>query len=91
MEDNLVLIEEGIINKIYLNRGKKVIEPDLAELYGLETKVLKQQVRRNIVRFPDDFMFEFTKEEFNNLKLQIVTSSWGDTRYMPMVFTEERG
>ena len=85
-----VLTEEKIINKIYLIRGKKVMmDRDLAELYAVETKVLKQQVRRNIERFPDDFMFELTKDEFNDLRSQFVTSSWGGTRYMPMAFTEQ--
>ena len=62
---------------------------DLAELYEVKTKVLKQSVKRNIDRFPDDFMFELTKEEFDNLRSQIVTSSWGGARYMPMAFTEQ--
>ena len=85
-----VLIEEKIINKIYVIRGKKVmIDKDLAELYNVETKVLKQQVKRNIERFPGDFMFELTQEEFNSLRSQIVTSNRGGTRYMPMVFTEQ--
>ena len=66
-----------------------MIDRDLAELYGVETKALKQQVRRNIYRFPDDFMFELTTEEFTNLRSQFVTSSWGGSRYLPMVFTEQ--
>ena len=61
----------------------------MAELYGVETKRLKEQVRRNIKRFPNDFMFELTKDEFENLRSQIVTSSWGGARYLPMVFTEQ--
>jgi len=81
---------ELIASKIYLIRGIKVmLDRDLAELYGVETKVLKQAVRRNIDRFPVDFMFELTKDEFNNLRSQIVTSSWGGTRYTPMAFTEQ--
>jgi len=81
---------ELIASKIYLIRGIKVmLDRDLAELYGVETKVLKQAVRRNIDRFPSDFMFELTKDEFNNLRSQIVTSSWGGARYLPMVFTEQ--
>jgi hypothetical protein len=81
--------DERIVNKIYLIREQKVmLDRDLAELYGLETKVLKQQVRRNLNRFPDDFMFELTKEEFENWRSQFVTSSWGGVRYRPMVFTE---
>lgn len=83
-------IEEKIVNKIYLIRGKKVmLDRDLAELYGVETKVLKQQVKRNIERFPEDFMFFLSQNEFDNLRSQIVTSSWGGTRYLPMVFTEQ--
>ncbi|MDA3952069.1 MAG: ORF6N domain-containing protein [Bacteroidales bacterium] len=82
--------DEAIVNKIYVIRGRKVmLDKDLAELYGVETKVLKQQVKRNIERFPDDFMFELTQDEFNNLRSQIVTSNWGGTRYMPMFFTEQ--
>jgi len=80
---------ERIANKIYLIRDKKVmLDRDLAELYGVETKVLKQAVRRNIERFPEDFMFELIKSEFKNLRSQIVTSSWGGPRYSPMAFTE---
>ena len=80
---------ELIASKIYLIRGIKVmLDRDLAELYGVETKVLKQAVRRNIDRFPADFMFELTKDEFNNLRSQIVTSSWGGARYLPMAFSE---
>ena len=81
---------ERITAKIYLIHGTKVMmDRDLAELYGVETKVLKQAVRRNIDRFPEDFMFELTKDEFENLRSQIVTSSWGGTRYPPMAFTEQ--
>jgi len=80
---------ELIASKIYLIRNMKVmLDRDLAELYGVETKVLKQAVRRNIERFPADFMFELTKDEFNNLRSQIVTSSWGGARYLPMAFSE---
>jgi hypothetical protein len=81
---------ERIANKIYFIRETKVMfDRDLAELYGVETKVLKQAVRRNIKRFPNDFMFELTKDEFENLRSQIVTSSWGGARYIPMAFTEQ--
>jgi hypothetical protein len=80
---------ELIASKIYLIRGIKVmLDKDLAELYGIETKVLKQAVRRNIDRFPADFMFELTRDEFNNLRSQFVTSSWGGARYLPMAFSE---
>ena len=80
---------ELIASKIYLIRGIKVIlDRDLAELYGVETKRLKEQVRRNIERFPEDFMFELTKDEIKNLRSQFATSSWGGARYLPMAFSE---
>jgi hypothetical protein len=81
---------ERITSKIHLIRGHKVmLDRDLAELYGVETKALKQAVRRNIVRFPEDFMFELTKDEFEILRSQIVTSSWGGRRYPPYAFAEQ--
>jgi hypothetical protein len=81
---------EIITQKIHEIRNQKVIlDYDLATLYEIETKALKQAVRRNIERFPDDFMFELTKEEFDNLRSQIVTSSYGGIRYMPFAFTEQ--
>jgi ORF6N domain len=84
------ITEEKILNKIYYIRDHKVmLDEDLAELYAVETKQLKRQVRRNIDRFPDDFMFELTKDELENLRSQIGTSSWGGARYMPMAFTEQ--
>ena len=66
-----------------------MLDRDLADLYGVQTKVLKQAVRRNIDRFPSDFMFTLKKKGFENLRSQIVTSSWGGLRYMPMAFTEQ--
>ena len=66
-----------------------MIDRDLAELYGVETIRLKEQVRRNISRFPKDFMFVLTNQEVRNLRTQIATSSWGGTRYIPMAFTEQ--
>lgn len=79
-----------IQNKIYEIRGYKVMfDFDLAELYQVPTKVLKQAVKRNANRFPDDFMFELTINEWDNLRSQIVTSNWGGTRYLPFVFTEQ--
>ncbi len=85
-----IVSQETIEQKIFLIRGQKVmLDKDLAELYGIETKVLKQAVKRNIKRFPTDFMFELSKEEFKNLRSQIVTSSWGGVRYTPMAFTEQ--
>ena len=81
---------ETIISKIYLIRKEKVMpDHDPADLYGVPTKVLKQAVRRNIERFPQDFMFELTRLEFEILRSQIVTSSWGGIRYTPMAFTEQ--
>ena len=81
---------ETITSKIYLIRGHKVmLDRDLADLYGVQTRVLKQAVRRNNDRFPSDFMFELTRVEFENLRSQIVTSSWGGLRYLPMAFTEQ--
>lgn len=79
-----------IHSKIHTIRGQRVmLDFDLAELYNVETRALKQAVRRNMGRFPDDFMFELTPDEFANLRSQIVTSSWGGTRYMPFAFTEQ--
>ena len=89
MDSKLILSEETISNTIYYIRNQKVmLDRDLATLYGIETRVLKQAVRRNITRFPEDFMFELSKEEFQNLTSQIVTSSWGGNRKPPFAFTE---
>lgn len=86
-------IDRTVINQaILLIRGAKVmLDVDLAHLYGVETRVLTQAVKRNIDRFPDDFMFQLTKEEFANLRSQYVISSgnWGGRRYPPYVFTEQ--
>ena len=77
------------INKIYLIRGQKVmLDKDLAELYALETRTLNQAVKRNSDRFPADFMFRLTNGELENRRSQIVISSWGGIRYLPMAFTE---
>ena len=87
---DLAIPLEGITRKILLIRNMKVmLDRDLAELYGVETKQLKRAVRRNISRFPADFMFELTKVEFDVLRRQIDTSRWGGTRYPPMAFTEQ--
>lgn len=81
---------EQITGKIYEIRGRKVmLDRDLADLYEVETKYLKQAVRRNIERFPSDFMFELTDDEFDHLRSQIATSSWGGVRYPPFAFTEQ--
>jgi hypothetical protein len=79
-----------IKSKIYEIRGYRVmLDFDLGEIYGIETKRLKEAVRRNIERFEgEDFMFELTKQEWNILRSQIATSSWGGARYQPFAFTE---
>jgi hypothetical protein len=85
----LSIPDEVIISKIYLFRNQKVIlDKDPAELYEVETKALKQAVRRNMDIFPEHFMFELTVDEYSCLRSQIVTSSWGGQRYLPFVFTE---
>ena len=85
------IIKQAVVEKrIFIIREHKVmIDKDLAELYGVETKVLVQSIKRNIERFPDDFMFQLTKDEFQNLRSQFVTSSWGGRRSLPYVFTEQ--
>ena len=86
-----VITQEAIINKIYSIRGQKVmLDRDLAELYQVETKQLKRQVRRNIERFPEDFMFVLTKEENESLRSQFGTLNRGEhSKYPPMAFTEQ--
>jgi hypothetical protein len=89
----LMLPDELVMNKIYLIRGQKImLDSDLAELYGVKTKRLKEAVRRNIDRFPDDFMFELTSDEFESLRTQIATLKTGrghHPKYMPFAFTEQ--
>jgi hypothetical protein len=81
---------ELIKNSILEIRGKRVIlDYELAKLYGIETKRLKESVRRNIRRFPEDFMFELSQEEWLNLRTQFATSSWGGKRFPPFAFTEQ--
>lgn len=81
---------EVIKNKIFEIRGLKVmLDFDLASLYNVETKRLKEAVRRNTNRFPEDFMFEITEKEFNSLRSQIASSNRGGNRYMPFAFTEQ--
>lgn len=93
-------IDDSIKTKIYTIRTIQVmLDRDLAELYGVETRVLNQAVKRNIERFPEEFMFQITEEEYQNLRSQFVTSSWisqnvtskqyGGRRYLPFVFTEQ--
>ena len=79
-----------IQNKIYEIRGQRVmLDFDLAEMYETETKRLKEAVRRNMDRFPDDFMFKLSNDEYENLRTQNATSKRGGTRYMPFAFTEQ--
>lgn len=83
------LVISTIEDRIFTIRGQKVmLDRDLARLYGVETKRLNEAVKRNIKRFPQNFMFQLTNEEFNNLKSQFATSSWGGTRKLPFAFTE---
>src|SRR2546421_13049777 len=91
MKRSLALIPiERIQKNILLLRGQKVILGEhLAELYGVPVKVLNQAVRRNRDRFPDDFLFQLDHQELENLKSQIVTSSWGGARTLPYAFTEQ--
>ena len=89
-EFQALLADQKILNKIYAIRGQKVmIDEDLAQLYGVETRRLNEQVKRNKKRFPKDFMFILTQKEFENLKSQNATSSWGGRRKLPNAFTEQ--
>ena len=89
-DGDIKIAEEIIINKIYKIRGKQVmLSPDLAELYSVETKVLNQQVRRNIGKFPERYMFQLTKDEYDRLRSQNVTLKRGQhVKYLPFAFTE---
>lgn len=90
MEKTLVIPDEIVMNQIYYIRDQKVmLDKELAELYQVATGVLNQAVARNIKRFPSDFMFQLTEQEWSNLKSQIVTSSWGGRRSLPYAFTEQ--
>jgi len=89
-KDPRPLVAEAIASRIVMLRGERVLlDADLAELYGVETKLLNRAVKRNRGRFPDDFMFQFTEEEAGNLRFQNGTSSWGGRRYLPQAFTEQ--
>ena len=92
MSQNLIISEETISDKIYFIRNQKVMfDSDLAKLYGIETRVLKQAVKRNISRFPEDFMFELSKIEYDSSRSQFVTLNKGrgsNLKYLPSVFTE---
>lgn len=89
--NRIITMELAVIqNKIYEIRGQRVmIDSGLAALYQVETKYLKRTVNRNIQRFPPDFMFELTPEEWEFLRCNFGTSSWGGTRYLPYAFTEQ--
>ena len=81
---------DHIENKIFQIRGKRVmLDRNLAILYEVETRILIQAVKRHLKRFPEDFMFQLTKEEVVNLRSQFVISSWGGARYLPYAFTQE--
>ena len=85
-----VIVAATIAQSIVRLRGHKVLlDADLATLYGVPTKVLVQAVKRNLERFPEDFMFQLSAEEFEDLRSQSVTSSWGGRRYTPYAFTEQ--
>jgi len=87
---SVMIPDELLMSKIYFIRGQKVmLDKDLAELYQVETRRLNEQVTRNKLRFPADFMFRLTKKEFENLKSQFATSSWGGTRKLPLAFTAQ--
>ncbi len=89
-DHKLEIPDELVTSKIYLIRHKKVmLDEDLAELYGVTTGNLNKAVKRNIARFPEDFMFQLTKEEFDNLLFQIGRSSWGGRRTPPNAFAEQ--
>ncbi len=90
MNKEVKLSPEIITTFIHILRGEKVIlDVDLARLYEVEVKTLKRSVKRNMNRFPSDFMFELSKEENNNLRYHFGTSSWGGSRYQPFAFTEQ--
>lgn len=90
MPKGSLAIQESIVSSILLIRGHRVmVDGDLARLYGVETGVLNRAVKRNIDRFPDDFMFQLTNKEVDNLRCQLGTSSWGGRRYRPYAITEQ--
>lgn len=85
-----IISEENIYEKIYIIRGQKVmLDFELAEIYGYTTKAFNQQVKNNKERFDEDFRFKLTREEVKNLRSKNLTSSWGGSRYLPYVFTEQ--
>ena len=89
-ELHVLVAEQKILNRIYVIRSQKImLDKDLAEMYRVETKRLNEQVKRNINRFPKDFMFTLSQKEYENLKSQNATSSWGGRRKLPNAFTEQ--
>ena len=89
-ENSLIIDDMNIQNKIYNIRGFQVmLDSDLAQLYGVETKRINEAVKNNPDKFPDDFYFEATDDELENLRSKISTSSWGGNRYSPKLFTEQ--
>ena len=90
-QEVVIVTEETIQSKIYIVRGQKVmLDVDLAEIYGYETKNFNRQVKNNKAKFDgDDFMFQLTKDEWENLRCKNFTSSWGGSRYLPLAFTEQ--
>jgi hypothetical protein len=91
MKNKIAIVASEMIERsIFVIRGHKVmLDADLAKLYGVETKALNRAVKRNIERFPGDFLFRLTTAETDNLRSQIGTSSWGGKRYLPHAFTEQ--
>ncbi len=94
MNSSIAITDDTVVNRIYLIRGKKVmLDRDLADMYGVETKRLNEQVKRNEERFPPDFMFQLSEEELENWKSQIATSNFNKVkmglRKLPYAFTEE--
>lgn len=85
----IIIPNEVISNKIYFIRNQKVmLDRDLAALYEVETKRINEQIKRNSARFPENFMFQLNEVEYENLKSQNATSSWGGSRKLPFAFTE---
>ena len=89
-KDITIIDEKSLRDKIYTVRGQQVMfDSDLAEIYGYETRYLNLQGKHNLIRFPDDFMFQLTIEEYKNLMLKKSTSTHGGRRKLPNVFTEQ--
>ena len=89
-ELKLLVAAQKILNRIYVICGQKImIDKDLSELYNVETRILNQSIKRNLKRFPKDFMFQLSAKEFKNLISQNVISSWDGTRKLPYAFTEQ--